>query len=522
MTSLLPAKATFSPAEPVVVEARGVQDGETMRLYRLDALVGEVAVDRGLGGFPPQTPGGYGVEVNGTTTALDVLERPLERPRYGFVSRFDVDRDPGGVAENVRRFHLNAVQFYDWMYRHASLLPPSDEFEDALGRRLSLATVRRLIDAVSAAGSLPLAYAAVYAVGKDAWSDWRDEGLYRADGSPWMLGDFLWNVDPSSGRWTAHFVRELQSALALGFAGVHLDQYGSPKWALRSDGTRVDLARAFPALLQRIAAALPDAQLVFNNVNDFPTWSTAGAPTALTYIEVWPPHTRLRDLTTLVANARSYAPGKPVVLAAYLSSYDGDEARALQAEKLQLATVFSSGSTVLLHGEENAVLTDPYYVRHGTLSVAAQDEARRYFDFLVRYGDLLLDPHAVDVTSSHLGGENQEVEIEAPVPVGVEPEPGVLWGRVIRAGDSLLIHLIDLSGQDDDCWDAPKHPSAPLQGVRVSILRRGSNAPLVLAADPEKRPALTPLAVATGELYDVVEIPSFSTWLLLQVREAPA
>jgi dextranase len=438
------------------------------------------------------------------------------------VSRFDVDRDPGGVGENVRRFHLNAVQFYDWMYRHANLLPPADDFDDALGRRLSLAAVRRLIDAVSAAGSLPLAYAAVYAVGKEAWPQWRDAGLYRADGSPWMLGDFLWNVDPSNRRWVTHFVDELRSTRELGFAGFHLDQYGSPKWALRADGTRVDLADAFPALLERIAAALPHAQLVFNNVNDFPTWATASAPTALTYIEVWPPHTGLRDLATLVAKARTYAPGKPVVLAAYLSCYEDDERRALQAEKLQLATVFSSGGTVLLHGEENAVLTDPYYVRHASISAETQDDARRYFDFLVRYGDLLLDPDAVDVTGSHLGGENQEVRIEAPVRVAVEPEPGALWARVIRAGGGLLVHLIDLSGQDDDRWDAPKLPAEPLRGVRVSILRRNSTAPAVLAADPETRPALTPLAVETAERYDVVEVPPFSTWSLLQVREAPA
>ena len=94
------------------------------------------------------------------------------RPRYGFVSHYEAGRATDGVAENVRRFHLNAVQFYDWMYRHAKLMPPEEEFEDALGQRISLATVRRLVAAVHEAGSLPIAYAAVYAVGKEAWPEW--------------------------------------------------------------------------------------------------------------------------------------------------------------------------------------------------------------------------------------------------------------------------------------------------------------------------------------------------------------
>ena len=57
---------------------------------------------------------------------------------------YTAGRDVEGVVDNFHRLHLNAVQFYDWMYRHARLLPPTDDFVDPLGRELSLATVRRL------------------------------------------------------------------------------------------------------------------------------------------------------------------------------------------------------------------------------------------------------------------------------------------------------------------------------------------------------------------------------------------
>ena len=517
MTELLPAKATFAPGEPIAVEARGAADGETVRLFALERLVAEAAVAGESVTFQPQPQGGYGVECGDAAGALDVLSDPLTRPRYGFVSHYEAGRTTAGVAENVRRFHLNAVQFYDWMYRHADLLPPEDEFEDALGRRLSLTTVRELAAAVRDAGSLPLAYAAVYAVGKEAWPEWEEEGLFHADGTPWTLGDFLWNVDPSSERWLEHFCDDLRDALGVGFAGFHLDQYGSPKWAFRADGTRVDLAEALPALITHVAAVLPDARLIFNNVNDFPTWATAGAPQAVTYIEVWSPHTRLRDLAALVANARGYAPA-PVVLAAYLPAYTGAEAGAVAGEALQLATVFSSGGTVLLHGEESAVLTEAYYVRHHAVSADARNLLRRYFDFAVRYGDLLFN--ATDVTGSHVGGDNEEVRIEGPAPVSTDAAPGALWCRVMRTADGLVVHLIDLTQQEDDLWAGPKRIAPPLAGVRVSILRRGQAPATVHAASPQESPAFAPLQVETSARYDTVEVPSFTTWSLLQVREA--
>lgn len=518
---LLPTKATFAPNEPVEVEVRGAPGPTTVSLWHLERKLDEVSVGEGeaLARFPAQLEGGYGVQAPGAEAALDVLAEPLRRPRYGFVSHYEPDRDPDGVVELIRRLHLNAVQFYDWMFRHVRLLPPQDEFDDSLGQRISLATVRRLADAVRGAGSLPFGYAAVYAVGRDDWPQWAETGLYHADGTPWTLGeDFLWNVDPTSERWLHHFAFELAVASdAVGFAGFHLDQYGSPKRALRSDGSLVDLAEAFPALIERVAGDIPEARLIFNNVNDFPVCTTAKAPQDAVYIEVWPPHERLAHLAELVTKAKSFAPGKGVILAAYLAPYTGDEPAASAAERLQLATVFSHGGSALLHGEENAVLTEAYYVRHHRIGPTALEVSRRYYDFAVRYGDLLYDPEAVDVTRTHLGGENHEIKIEAPVPARTDCEPGVLWVRAIRGSYGLVLHLIDLSAQDDDHWNAPKKPPVPLEGVRISV-ERTLDAPAFFAS-PESAPTLRELRRDQQGHYDVVELPPFTTWALVWVRE---
>jgi dextranase len=490
-------------------------------LWQLEHQIDEVGVDDdGVARFPPQDEGGYGVEAGGAATALDVLADPLARPRYGFVADYSPGRDPAGVAELARRLHLNAVQFYDWMYRHAQLLPPEDEFADALGRRISLATVRRLAVAVRKVGALSFGYAAVYAVGREAWPQWAEAGLYHADGTPWTLGeDFLWNVDPSDERWLDHFTSELrQAAAAVGFSGFHLDQYGSPKRALRRDGSLVDLARAFPALIDRVASELPGTRLIFNNVNDFPTWTTAQARQDAVYVEVWPPHKRLGHLAALVTKAKGLAPDKGAILAAYLAPYNGDEAGASAAERLLLATVFSHGGTVLLHGEESAALTEAYYVRHRPLNPATLETTRRYYDFAVRYGDLLFDRDTVDVTRTHLGGDNQEVKIEAPVRVSTDCEPGSLWARVLRGSRGLVLSLIDLSGQSEDEWNQPKQTPAQLAGVRLRVERTGDAS--ILFASPEA-PATQQLAAATEGNHHVVTVPPFTAWALVWVREDP-
>ncbi len=518
---LIPTRATFAPGEPIEIELRGVDAPATVSLWHLDRLVAEAEVEAGAASvaFPAQPEAGYGVEAGSARTALDVLADPLGRARYGFVSDYSAGRATEGVAENVRRLHLNAVQFYDWMYRHARLLPPADDFVDALDRPLSLAAVRALVDALGEAGSLPIGYAAVYAAGADEWPEWEEEGLYRADGTPWTLGeDFLWDLDPGAERWRRHFAADLQaSAAQVGFAGFHLDQYGAPKLAFRRDGTPVDLAEAFPALIDFLAGELPGSRLIFNNVNDFPTWATAAADQAAVYIEVWPPHVRLGDLARLIEKARSYAPEKSVILAAYLSVYANapDERTACAAQNLLHATAFSHGGSVLLHGESRAALTEAYYVSHKQLADASQEAARRYFDFAVRYGDLLFARDAVDVTMTHFGGVNEEITGEAPVPLSVDARPGSVWVRAIRLRDGLLLSLIDLSREEHDLWDAPHRPAEPLAGVRLSIERRRRGGPRVLFASPDDAPALAPLAAEWDGRYDTVELPPFRTWALV-------
>lgn len=523
-TDVLPTKARYAPDEPVLVEVRGAATG-TLRVHHLGEDVRAVPVPGpGLVDLGPLPAGGYGVDLelaDGTVrTAVLVTENHRARMRYGFVASYGQDKDVDAVVDLVRRLHLDAVQLYDWAYRHADLLGGGPEYQDALGQTISLDTVRRLASALAAVGSDALGYAAVYAAGRAEWPHWSHRAMLRTDGEPWTLGDFLWLVDPGAPDWQEHLVTDLQGAVReLGLAGFHLDQYGFPRRAQLVDGSPVDLSRSFRSLIEAVRTGLPDERLVFNNVNDFPTWATADAPQDAVYIEVWPPHTTLAALAAVVTRARAAGAGKPVVVAAYQHVYStAPVEQADQATALTMATLFSHGATQLLAGETGHVLVDPYYVRNHAAEPSTLALLHRWYDFLVEHDELLLTPRAVDVTGAWVGAYNEALEVTYPsAPTSDDAVGGAVWRRVVDVDGRLVIHLVNLVGQVDTEWDAPhSHPGDPGAGV-LRLRRAGSALPRVLVADPDGTGHLTAVHVQPDGEYASAELPPLATWQLVVV-----
>ncbi|HEY2042388.1 MAG TPA: glycoside hydrolase family 66 protein, partial [Jatrophihabitans sp.] len=379
---LLPTRTSYRPDEPVVIEVRGLSSAGTLSVWHLGDLVAEHgASEDGLVDLGPLPAGGYGIELGAARTAVEVVAQARAVLRYGFVVDYRPDRDLHAVQDNLRRLHLTGVQFYDWAYRHADLLGGGEQYADALGQPVSLSTVRNLVAACHQVGSDALGYAAVYAVRPDEWPKWDHDALLTATGLPYGLGDFLFLLDPAAPDWLAHFAADLQAATTvLGFDGFHLDQYGYPKRARRADGKAVDVAASFVTMIEGVRESLPQSRLVFNNVNDFPTWATGSAPQDALYIEVWPPHVGYEHLAQVVTRARHEAAGKPVVIAAYQHIYDSAPVDAADvATGLTMATLFSHGATHLLCGEADRILVDPYYVRNRVTDDSTAELLHRWY-----------------------------------------------------------------------------------------------------------------------------------------------
>ncbi|HEY4153063.1 MAG TPA: glycoside hydrolase family 66 protein, partial [Pseudolysinimonas sp.] len=273
---LLPALSSFGRGDTVEIEVRTApESGEVIVRHLGDVIQRHVYEGAARIRLTGLAVGGYGVELLTPTgsakTAIEVTSDDRARLRYGFVADYAQGRDVAGLSDLVRRLHLTDVMLYDWAYRHADLLGGGEEYRDALNQPISLETVGRVVAAVQEAGARAMGYAAVYAVGPDEWPAWQHDALLQATGEPYGLGDFLFLVDPASADWQASFSGQLKDSVQrLGFDGFHLDQFGYPKRAERPDGQAVDVAASLVAMIGAVRSALPDAQLVFNNVNDFP------------------------------------------------------------------------------------------------------------------------------------------------------------------------------------------------------------------------------------------------------------
>ena len=520
---LVPTRTVYGPSDDVTLEWTGPRSPSQLVVMRLGEVVRDQEVEpRELLALGPFPLGGYAVRLESTDgtraarTAFDVLPSPVARPRYGFLSEFGPDRTPDendSAAFGLRRLHLTAVQFYDWAYRHADLVGSEEEFVDICDRTLSHATTRALIEACHEVGAEAIGYAAVYGVGMDHADHHPEQLLYHRDGSRYSLADLLaiGNLDADN-PWHDHIIGQFERALAaMPFDGLHLDTYGSPKIAWDDRGRAVDLAEQFPPFLRAVRRRLPDATLFFNNVNDYPTWASVTTPLDATYIEVWDPHREYRHLVALIEAARLSAPGRPVVLAAYLVPFAGGSTPGAEwAARLALATVFSHGGHYLLCGEGNGVLTHPYYPNFARVGEPTMRLLRDHLDFAVANGDLLYALEGRTITHSHLSGdENDDLAVEAPVVVAPDPQPESLWAVARTSLEGLTLHLIDLSGQTSLEWNRPKEPGSPLDGVSVRVRWAGDR---LLFGSPERGPDLVDLEVARDGDYLVATLPAFTAW----------
>ncbi len=523
MPELLPDRGSYSPGDQVVIEVRGAERG-TLSVWMLGDEVARMPYEGGdiyLGALPA---GGYGVELETTDGVLRtaVLVGTEPRMRYGFAVDFQPDREPAGLVDIVRRLHLTDIQFYDWAYRHADLLGGGETYEDALGQPVSLATVRTLVRALDDVGARALGYAAVYAVGPQEWEGWRHRALLTATGETYGLGDFLFLVDPAATDWQESFTRQLAASVeSVGFGGFHLDQYGYPKRATRRDGTVVDVAESFVDLIKAARDALPTARLVFNNVNDFPTWRTAGSPQDAVYIEVWPPHDTLDALARVVTRARAEGGSRPVVIAAYQHIYDSVPALiADRSAALTMATLFSHGATHLFVGEGDRILVDPYYVRNHEVEPSTSDLLRRWYDFLVEHDTLLLDPSIVDVTGSLVGDYNGDCDVRfGDASVSSSATPGTLWRRIMCTPSGLVVHLVNLLAQSDSLWDAERAEQTRPGVGALRFRLDGPGAARVRVADPDGSGRLVDVAVTRDGDFATTDLPDFETWQLVYITQ---
>lgn len=530
-----PDKAFYRPGEPVTLRvAAGSGTRVEAAIHYLDEQVATLSApvvdgEARLTWQPePDAPRGYGVDIRlldandqtlaAASSAFDVLERWIQAPRYGFLSEFAPGR--ANAAETMAwaaQHHINGLQFYDWQYRHETLLPPAEPYTDVLGRELSLETVKQLIDAAHARNIAAMPYTAIYGASMAFYRQHPDWALFSSGERPFEFGEnFLIIMDPTPGSpWATHLLGEFARVLdETAFDGIHIDQYGAPMRGRNRAGEMVSLEQVFPAFIGEAAEVVQqkrgdDGVVLFNAVRNWPVATVAPSDVDAVYIEVWDPYRYFMDLPRIVSRAQELGGGKPVIIAAYIHPDHPHNGR------LANALIFASGGYHLELGEPGAMLADPYFPLFGQMDAAAQATTRAYYDFLVRYENVL----ALGATDAPDRAATLTID-------GVTTNTRRSRDRVAviarRSEGRDTFSLVNLMGIGGELWDEPlPNGPTPLRELSVSI-RVDAPVARVWAASPDGNPQATPLAFTERQDADggvtAFTLPALDTWTMIVVE----
>lgn len=395
-----------------------------------------------------------------------------ERPVHGFATSF-VDGDLPEVLEWLRALRCTVVQFYDWMERYSAPIGSASGWRDPSGREVSFLALRALADGVRAQGGVAHAYAPIYAVDPPFASGHPGWLMYRGDGAPERLFEGILLADPADAEWQRHFVSTYgEAADSIGFNGFHLDTYGFPRAALDMGGQAVEMRSGYGSFLRAFRSARPTDLLSFNQVNGVPSALSLPAEPCFRYCEIWPPNDRWRHFEGLLDRSAGVAGhlgpdngGTPVrgTIACYppvwgSGSHDGpaDSARehSLRTVVLTEAVVTCLGASLLVYGDSQAALCDPYYPKHERLSPDEASMVLAWHRFGLACRDLFLEGE--DTTWYDICDENGAVAVSwSGGPVSPEPVGGSVFARVARTEEYVAVSVLDLSGSDNGSWSEP-------------------------------------------------------------------
>lgn len=488
-----PTRAFYHPGEPVEIP---IPERFQATIWH---LADELAVIEGEGSLqwlPPPVPRrGYRARIKTASgehwTAFDVLNRWTDAPRYGYLFDFSPERASFNL-DWLLAHHANCLQFYDWQYRHDTLLPPVTLYEDPLGRKLSLDNVRTLIDAAHQRGMAAMPYTAVYAASPTFAGAHPEYGLYDGEGNLYEFAHgFLKIMNPAS-RWREHFVNECWNVLAaLPFDGIHVDQYGQPCMGFNAQHQPVDLPEAIARTLETLHDAIPEnAALVFNLVHNWPLETICKTPVDFLYCELWPPQITLGDLAeTTTLNWTSSAGCAPVV-AVYVNPIHEHTVKLVQS------VITASGGYHIAHGEDGLYLSDPYFPKSQQPSPALAHHLKRIADFAVAYEELLA--------------------FAQPTPANAAVEDA-LWLIARSTPNCLVLNVLNATPRM--CWNEILQPFPTRKEVTViMVVERPVDRVWWASPDADAPPHPLDFRSENGSLHFV--IPQVETWSLVAIEFA--
>lgn len=471
-------------------------------------------------------PHGYGIDVeivstdgkvlDLATSAFDVLDNWVQNPRYGFLTDYEPGRSDADKTMGIlNRFHINGLQFYDWMYRHEKFLTDQEPYYDLWSTKPhSLLTVKALIEAAHQRSIASMPYAAVYGSSQTFALEHPDWILYTSTGKPLEFGgDKMMIMDPRpDSPWTAYMLNQFKEVLDnTDFDGIHLDQYGDPKVGFDKEGNSYDVAPALAEFIN-LTKELTDQYsqedaVVFNAVTNWPIEAVAPSKEDFVYIELWPPYIWFTDLHQVIVKAQELGGGKPVVLACYIDPTFENNAI------LNDAIIFASGGGHIEIGEKAGMLSGPYFPEYKIMSTRLHKTLQNYYDFTVRYQDVI-GPHTQDATMLQQSKISIQNVSTSPSQMGNK-----VWPIVRESDGRTAINLINLLGVTQVEWTKQVvSPPTPLLNFKLTLSEVSRTADRVWFSSPDHEMlTLQTLEFTQDSGILTMEVPDLNYWSMILI-----
>lgn len=557
-------KSMYAPGETAVVCLENLPAEATAlraRLYSLERCVWDWQLPASKR-FPLSLPDadgrGYALEVEALDeqqnvltsafTAVDVSSSWTKFPRYGYVWDFTPSADAESKADEMARYHLNGVQFYDWQYRHHR--PLADDlsgWRDWSGRWISGDTVRAYLRAAHDRGMACMAYNMIYAAnetyltdGSGVQADWR---LVRANGT-----DFTCDMDAKLGPvgvlqyfnllnpdWQSYiFAQENRVFEAFDFDGWHGDTIGENgpmrtadggPLGYDADGKPIYLVKdGYTAFLNAAKAAIGDKYLAFNPVGAQGIENVNVSAVDVLYTEFWPwdrnANGRLYDdyytLHRAILGACEQSGGKSLIVAAYVNYRNPKAAFNPASVRMLDCVVFASGGSRIELGNGGNMLSDEYFPADGKkrMDDGLRSAVGRLYDFLVAYENLLRDGQRP---------VSRTVRLEN-LPVSTDGRSDTVWCFAKADSSTEIYHFLNLTGTDDGWRDEEQTKKPPIahENVKTRLYTDYPVREVWLASPDGESPLPLPLEFQTGRdangAYAEFTQPALEYWNLIFLR----
>jgi len=400
-------------------------------------------------------------------TAIDVSSDWNVFPRFAYLT--DMGRrsyeESERIIQNLSRFHINGLFYYDVMDRHDKPLAGTVENPDprwnTIGNALVDAnTLKDMIDIGHRYNMKSFFYNLIFGgystyqeLGiKKEWGLFKDKEHKVQDHHPlpesWESSIYLFN--PANKDWQDHFLKVHRDLLSVyDFDGLQVDSLGNRGQIYDYDGNPIKLDDTYASLLKRIPGEL-NTRVIFNAVDMYGQYQVASeVDYDILYAEIWPYKAKTyNSLKGIVDSMNRMTKGKRgIVIAAYMNYQKAKSGGKFNTPGVNFtnATILAAGGSHLEIGDLGMLSSEYYPARHLEMDYDLQKSIRNYYSFMTAYENVLRGSGLEEISATtYVDGELTSYDGRA----------GKIWSftKVKKPENLEIIHFINLRDASHTEW----------------------------------------------------------------------